>query len=705
MTGRRMTDVARRAGVRRAALALAVLSLVTAAVPLGAQRAGPRQETRARQVRAARESDRRARVIRAEAAAVLLESGRYREAAREYRVLLASEPRRADYRLALARALAWGGEAREAERELREVRVLRPNDPAVSALLLSVRESYEPSAAEAAGWLAELPGHAPYRLALARALVRAANPRAALGHYDRLLATGRPIATRPPLSVAALLREAAEARVAAGDPTVGARMLADALARAPNDSAVRHGLAQALAGGRRYREALAQYDTLIAGTGGPIAGLSATTAATLAPRAPSAPPPAARAVLLLERAQIHVARGDFGAAGADASASLAAAPTAGAYVLQGDLGRWRGQYALARASYERARVLQPQSRAVAVGFARLAREERPALAFTSLDGGEDGWRTRTDVVADNLGVRYGTAGVQRRLDLRGGVLAGVGAEYRQLSERSALRSVDVRGYAAEVAASRDANAGAFYGRAGARGGLVAHPGVGAAPEGQFSVGAWYGPWGVGLDLSSALAYPSLLTIASLRPAIVDGTSEVPDRPLRENATSVALAGPAGRADLALVGQRSRFSDGNVRSTAQLYARFPLVPRLSTVYAASSVRFAERSALYWDPIAYVTHAAGLEYAARPARGLAYALQVLPSVAWSREIVRRSTELPPSLDYLDPGDQLRRRALQVTSAGELAYRSSAWETVAALTYGRGRAGDYQRLGATVRVRVTP
>jgi tetratricopeptide (TPR) repeat protein len=695
VTGRRMSDVARRGGVHRAALAallLATLALVTSVVPLGAQRAGPRQESRARQVRAARESDRRARAIRAEAAAVLLESGRYREAAREYRVLLASEPRRAEYRLALARALAWGGAAREAERELREVRVLRPNDPAVSALLLSVRESYEPSAAEAAGWLAELPGHAPYRLALARALVRAANPRAALGHYDRLLATGRPIAARPPLSVAALLREAAEARVAAGDPTVGARMLADALARAPNDSAVRHGLAQALAGGRRYREALAQYDTLIAGSGGPIVGLSATTAA-------------ARAVLLLERAQIHVARGDFGAAGADASASLAAAPTAGAYVLQGDLGRWRGQYALSRASYERARVLQPQSRAVAVGFARLAREERPALAFTSLDGGEDGWRTRTDVVADNLGVRYGTAGVQRRLDLRGGVLAGVGAEYRQLSERSALRSVDVRGYAAEVAASRDANAGAFYGRAGARGGLVAHSGVGAAPEGQLSVGAWYGPWGVGLDLSSALAYPSLLTIASLRPAIVDGSSEVPDRPLRENATSVALAGPAGRADLALVGQRSRFSDGNVRSTVQLYARFPLVPRLSTVYAASSVRFAERSALYWDPIAYVTHAAGLEYAARPARGLAYALQVLPSVAWSREIVKRSTELPPSLDYLDPGDQLRRRALQVTSAGELAYRSSAWETVAALTYGRGRAGDYQRLGATVRVRVTP
>src|SRR5437764_13713325 len=56
--------------------------------------------------------------VRAELAAVLLQSGRFDEAAREYRLLLARDPTNFDYRLALARALAWGDHPRDAEREL-----------------------------------------------------------------------------------------------------------------------------------------------------------------------------------------------------------------------------------------------------------------------------------------------------------------------------------------------------------------------------------------------------------------------------------------------------------------------------------------------------------------------------------------------------------------------------------------------------------
>src|SRR6478736_1974464 len=57
--------------------------------------------------------------VRAELAAVLLQSNKYNDAAREYRALLARDTSNFEYRLGLARALAWGGKPREAERELR----------------------------------------------------------------------------------------------------------------------------------------------------------------------------------------------------------------------------------------------------------------------------------------------------------------------------------------------------------------------------------------------------------------------------------------------------------------------------------------------------------------------------------------------------------------------------------------------------------
>ena len=84
--------------VRRACTLLALVC--AAAAPLAAQRG------RTPPARSVATGDRRSQAIRAEYAAVLLQSGRYREAAQEYRTLLASDPRQADYRLALARALA-----------------------------------------------------------------------------------------------------------------------------------------------------------------------------------------------------------------------------------------------------------------------------------------------------------------------------------------------------------------------------------------------------------------------------------------------------------------------------------------------------------------------------------------------------------------------------------------------------------------------
>jgi hypothetical protein len=248
-----------------------------------------------------------------------------------------------------------------------------------------------------------------------------------------------------------------------------------------------------------------------------------------------------------------------------------------------------------------------------------------------------------------------------------------------------------------VAASSEGQLGTFYGRVGAHAGVVSHPGFGAFPEGSISLAGWYGAWGLGLDFRSALAYPTLLTIASLSPSLAPpgtGPASTIDQPLRENSTTASIAGPLARADLALVGQQSRLSDGNVRTIMQLYARYPLAPRLAMIYAGSGIRFSQRSSLYWDPIGYLSNATGLEYAVRRARGLTYAMQVLPGIAWTNE------SPPGALP-----SELRRTAAQLSAAGDASYRAESWEAGAGLSYNRGRAGDYQRVGATVQLRLTP
>jgi hypothetical protein len=271
-------------------------------------------------------------------------------------------------------------------------------------------------------------------------------------------------------------------------------------------------------------------------------------------------------------------------------------------------------------------------------------------------------------------------------------------EYRALSRRESFGAVDLPGYAAELALAREGQLGALYARVSGRGGLVYHSGLGAFPEGSLSAASWYGAWGVGLDLRSELAYPTLLTIESLSPSQGTvtplGSRPLLNAPLRAQTVTASLAGPLARLDLALLGQRSRLSDGNVRSTVQLFARLPLAPRLSLLYTGSGIQYASRSSLYWDPVSYVASATGLEYAVRRARGFSFALQGLPGIA-------QSTELP----LATPGTEQRRTAAQLTGSGEASYRAEAWEAGAAMSYSRGRAGDYQQLGATVQLRVRP
>ena len=641
--------------VRGAVLATAVVS----SVPLAAQRP-------ARGAGSARPGT---SVVRAEFASVLLQAGRYDEAAREYRALLLRDPESFDYRLGLARALAWGERHREAEAELTRLATRRPGSTEVSQLLRSVRASLEPRAVEAAAWVAAEPLYQPYRLSLARALARERMPRLAIAHYDTLLLRGGVSGTDQP----ALVREMVDAFVAAGDRTGAEAALRRSLQLGPADTALRHALATLFAGGRRFAAARAQYDSLIA----------------VAPTA----------VLFVERARVRVALGDRPGAEADLSAALDIGPTAEAYLVLGTLYRERGDYRAARAMFDAARARNdpPLGLALAEARAQLAREERPVAAFAATFGSDPGWQLAEDAAADNLGVAYSALAVTRSIAIGASTEVLVGAEYRQIVERANGRSTAASGQGGSIGLSHELAVGWVLARAEVAGKLLYHPLVGTIPEGHAGVGAWLGPWQLAAEAASGAAYPTLFTTASLlRPDSGD--------PIIERGITFTLGGPVGKLDAAALWQQSRFSDGNTRLEMQGLVRYPVAPALFVVYAGSAVRYAKRSMLYWDPDRYTSHGAGIEYARRRLRGLSVAVRALPAFASSVE----AQALPgaPALGVAPARGPLEQRtAVQLSGSGDVSFRAARWELAGALSYGRGRAGDYQRYGASIMLRLAP
>lgn len=607
--------------------------------------------------------------VRAELANVLLQSGRYDEAAREFRRLLSRDPSNFQYRLGLAHALAWGDHPREAERELVELVAKRPGAPDLDSLLRNVREAYDPRAVDAAQWVSSDPGYAPYRLALARALARERLYQLAIAHFDTLLS--RPLVGRLP-DRGTLLREMADAYVAAGDRVGGAERLRAALALAPGDTALRHTLATMFVDGHRYADARAQYDTLVM-------------------QAPSA-------ALLGERARLRLSLGDRTGAESDLWASVSMAPSGAAYLLLGDLFRERGDYRGARSMYVAARQGASSNvrAAVAAALAQLEREERPAL-LAPLVGDDPGWRATEDAAADNLGVVYSSFALHRTIPVAAATRISLGTEWRQLTERTAARHVDASGFGANAGAWREAAYGPLLGRIDIRGGAVYHPTAGTMGEARVALAAWLFAWQGNVEVSTAPAYPSLFSVAALLPP--GGGHAITERDV-----AITLGGPLGPLDVGIAGQRSLLSDGNRRLTIDSYLRYPLGGNLYAVYAGSGVGFAERSALYWDPDRYAAHAAGVEYAVRRARGLSFAARVLPSYASSDEASVLPSGVPggPSAAR---GPLARHTAMQFGAGLEAGYRVHGWEAAGALSYGRGRAGDYQRVGASFTIRMIP
>ena len=529
------------------------------------------------------QTSRRATAIRAEMAGVLLQSGRYDNAAAEYRVLLGMDPNNRAYRLGLARALTWGRRPRDAERELLVLERQRPGDPTVETLLLTARADIDASSIEAGRWLRARPGSSAYRRILARSLAREGRTAEALAHYDTLL-FARPVAD-----------------------------------------------------------------------------------------------------VLVERANVHLARGDDRRAEQDAMASVAVKPTVEGYVFVGDLHRWRGDFAGARPWYVRARVLDSDSPIAAAGFARLARDERPVVAFIPEVSDPVGWESAATASSDNLGALLAVTELRRGLSLRRGFDGSVGAKVLRLAERTAGVTSAAHGFGADVAISRDAEKGILYLRGRARGGFVQHPSSDLAPDMNLTLAAYAGAWGAAADLFAGPAYPSLFTLASLLPQSGGGM-------LREQTSTLSLGGPLARVDVAGRYQSSSFSDDNQRTTLQAFARVPLRSTFSLLYAGSTTSFARSTALYWSPERYTAHSAGAELAVRRVRGFSFAARLLPGIASMRDSTVASG---------DPA----RSAAQVTAGLDLSWRARAWEIGGSLAYGRGRAGDYERGDLSIFARVAP
>jgi tetratricopeptide (TPR) repeat protein len=601
--------------------------------------------------------------VRAELAATLLNANRFDEAAAEYRRLLAADPGNRAYRLGLARALAWGDHPREAERELLRVRD-RQNASVVDPLLRSVRAALDPTAAEAAAWRREAPGYLPYRLALARALARE-NPWQAIAQYDTLRFAAIAGAEDIPDELT-LIREQADAYIAMGARPSAITLLGVGVDRAPRDTALRHSLAGSLFDAGWPGSARAQFDTLV----------------TLAPSAAA----------YVGRANAALALGDTANAARDLARSIEVRPNYEGYYLLASLAREHEEFDNARSFFDAARRTAPDAASrweTAAAAGALSREERPVVAFVPALGADPGWSMTSQSATDNTGVTYISMDASRVAQLGAGFTSDIDFGARRITQSGTLGAPAATGSAVSVGIARQVIVGPAMLAAAAHGGVVTHPGVATFGRGALAAAAWYDAWMLGVDLSREPAYESLFTPAAL--ALRDG----PTPALIARAATISSGGPVGPVDVAASWTRTWLSDGNLGQSLDAYARLPLTggsSGLNAVYQGNVVTYAEPTTLYWDPVRYASHAVGPELAMRHIRGLSLAARVLAGYATSVE-----------RDTLARNPLIRKSALQLMTGGEATYRGAWWEGAAGVSYGRGRAGEYQRLSATVTVRV--
>ncbi len=596
-------------------------------------------------------------VLRSEFAGALLWSGRYDDAAREYRLILAMNGSDGEARLGLARALVWGNRAAEAEPLLSALWEERA-DTTVRTLLRTARANIEPSSAQALQWLDDDSGHAPYRLAFARALAREGRSAEAAREFEALVAGS---------AATELLVEAAGVFAAANDSIGTARLLARAVDAVPHDAALRLRFAQALAwSGARY-QALVQYTKLIAAGDG--------------------------ASLRLARGELHLLMGDESSALADLERSAALSPSYEALAAIGDLYRWRGDFARARNAYRRALALQPRDTRILTGLALVAAAERTALA-QAVDGDVRGWSLSTGFAEDNVGFLLMRARLANGFEIGQRTSGSVRAEQLRISQRSATGPERfVTGYTLGATVQHYLAAAT---RIGAGVSVSRHALVRDLYYGHVFASQAVGPVMVTMRLATAPAYEELWSLWTL----VRSTSETGTRePMRTRTASISASAPVGRMTIDARAERTRVSDGNDRTAVTFSARQPVSRSMRFVYTAGTLGYSTFGSGYWTPERYTSIAAGVELERAVGKNLTVAGRALAGAAMASDRLLLAPGVPqPPAKWVG----------QFQGSVDATYRGRNWELNASGGYGQGARGSvgetgYRSLNGTVRVRV--
>ena len=569
--------------------------------------------------------------VRAEYAAALLALQRYDSAAANYTILIAADSANVDAHLGLARALAWSNHPREAEPELHWLVQRRPGDSALVAMLRLARDAYDPSSAEAAQWVDEDPAFPRYRLQLARALVREGHPERAMVQFDTVIAAD----ASSPLP---LVREAAGAHATAGDSLGNARLLGRAVALSPKDPALRQSYAEALAWAGERKSATKQYDTLLA----------------------TNPTPE----LLIARGQLHELLGDGDATERDLTQAATMRPSPEAWVMLGDLYRWRGDTPRARDAYARAELIHPGDAGAAAGLEQLElAQRRQAAALLAQDVGVF---TTSSYLGDNAGFGLYVASLANGVAIGTHSALTVGADVRRLG--------DVYGQAAELGL---VNHFGRY-RVAADGGITRYDQLGSFGYGALSAtGPWHRIW-TSLEVRMGPTYQWLMSASTLTYTGANG----------------ALTVPFGRGALSVGVDQMWLSDGNARTSLQYGARYPLGFGVSALYSGGMIGFNHASDQYWDPRRFTSHALGLEFTTQRETGLSFSARVLPGIGLASEM------------FSDRADLADQHAAQLMSGFALDYRRRWWGMTLDGDYANGvRQSGYHSARASLRFRITP
>ena len=565
------------------------------------------------------------------------------------------------------------------------------------------------------------PSNAAYKLGLARALAWGGHPRDAEPVLAALVRSQR--------ADTAAARMLVEVRLAL-EP--GSAEAAGWVREFPRNSDYRLALARAYVRERRYPQAFAAFDTLLASSAtvallreaagahaaardstgnvrllaravalnGGDSGLRRDYAAALSwsgdrraaiaeytdllRRTPN------DADLLFLRGRLEVWGGDYGAGERDLTQSLARRPSREAYALLGDMYRWRGDYQKSRQAYASALALSPGDTTALAGLAELERLRSGVVA--SGVAPDVGWTAQFTHSEDNAGFLYLASGLARGFELGRGSTIGVAAEQRRISARSSRAPERyVYGVALSARAAHQFDAV----NASATGGVARHGGVRDIPFGDVRLSGGWQRTSLSALVSTGPVYLPLVSAQSLVQFNADGV--ISTRPLVGRTAQLAGSTPLGALTLSASAEVTSLNDGNRRTSGYLGAAYPVAPDVSLLYSGFALGYSQRSDRYWDPTSFTSHSIGAQYAWQQRGPLSFTARVLSGVG-------RATEVFPTRG----GDAIRATgpaALQLAGSGEAAYRSARWELAATAGYARGRGGEYQSLNSSLRLRLIP